>query len=42
MSTGTSTGAYEDVTFTFAEGVNTITINSGERCEIAGFTFLYA
>lgn len=42
MGTGTSTGAYEDVTFTFAEGVNTITINSGERCEIAGFTFLYA
>lgn len=42
MGTGTSTGAYEDVTFTFAEGCYTITINSGERCEIAGFTFLYA
>lgn len=41
QSTGDSSG-YADYTFTFAEGVDTITVSAAGRYLISGLTFLYA
>lgn len=41
QGTGDSSG-YADYTFTFAEGVDTITVSAAGRYLISGLTFLYA
>ena len=41
QGTGDSSG-YADYTFTFAEGVDTITVSAARRYLISGLTFLYA